>query len=145
MRASNSRVPRATTRKRGVPPTLAYSDSPSETLKRRRSRLVSTRVANTAPVLTNSPVSTVRVLITPAIGARTSERARFWRAMAAAAFWASVAARRLAVSCLARVSSSAATSWLSASSSRRDRSAEARSASAAAWRYAASALSASSR
>ena len=77
--------PSAATRNSDPRPCRARSDSRSDTLKRRRSRLVSTRVASTSPSFTYRPVSTVRVLITPPRGGRTSERLRFWRAMSRSA------------------------------------------------------------
>ena len=76
MLAPNSRGPSGATPKLTRPPSRARSDSPSETLKRSRSRLTSTIVASTVPVRMNWPVSTVRVLITPVIGGLTS--ARLW-------------------------------------------------------------------
>ena len=88
----------------------ARSDSASETLKRRRSRLMSTSVASTSPVLTNWPVSTVRVLTIPASGGRTLARATFWAAMSRAALADCASASRRSVSWRARFSSSTATS-----------------------------------
>jgi hypothetical protein len=133
MAAGNSVCPSDWTLKVTVWPVRARSDSPSETLKRRRSRLVSTMVASTFPDWMYCPVSIDRVLITPPRGARTRERCTFWAAMSRVARAESASACSRSASPCARLISSADTSCSRASASRRASSPFARSASATAF------------